>query len=314
MSMQAPRDEPEARGSIPPLAVQETFRRDVDPRESILEFGYAFLPGVLDRSAVLRVRRELLTCAADGGWLAPGTVPEDGVPGADIPDQSDLESSRPVLRAMQQVEALHALGDQPGLTDVVHDVLGEPCFRYPSVVHRLKFPGDKPTPPHPDWYFLQGSPDSLTAWVPLGDVVAVSGGLAVLAGSHRLGLYWSDWKDPGDAPVRWHGGDFHAGDVLLFHGLTVHASLPNTGTSVRASADFRYQSLRDSVHEAWTVPHFGVGTWEEIRAGWTGDGSRAWEDMPISVTSQREDDVGALVGRCVPRLFPLHPPTGPDPT
>lgn len=294
--------------SIPPVEVQAPFRTDLAPRESIVELGYAFLPGVLDRDEVLRVRTQLLECAADAGWLAPGTAPQDAVAGPEIPDQADLDACRPVFRAMQRVEGLHALGNQPALQDAVEAVLGEPFFRYPSTVHRLKAPGSKPTNPHPDWFFLQGSPDSLTAWVPLGDLPASAGGLVVLAGSHRLGLYWSDWTGVADPSVRWHGGDYRAGDVLLFHGLTVHASLPNDGPTVRVSADFRYQPLRDPVHEAWTVPHFGVGSWDEIAAGWARPDARYWEQLPMTVTREREEDLQALAGRCRPRLFPVQPP------
>ncbi|MBW3560975.1 MAG: phytanoyl-CoA dioxygenase family protein [Actinobacteria bacterium] len=245
--------------------------------------------------------------------MAPGTDPADGIPAAAVPDQDDLDAVRPVLREMQRIEALHALGHQPRLLAAVDAVLDEPFFRYPSTVHRLKFPSGKPTPPHPDWYFLQGSPDSLTAWVPFGDLDASAGGLAVLAGSHRRGLYWSDWKGTHDPDVRWHGGDFQAGDVLLFHALTVHASLPNTVTTVRASADYRYQPLRDPVHEAWMVPHFGVGTWDEIADGWTGPHARYWEGLPVTVITDREEDVERLVGRVRPRLFPLdRPPRAGD--
>lgn len=302
-----PRAKSSVSTAMPPVAVQEAFCTDLGPRESLIELGYAFLPSALERNQVLQVRRQLLEHAADAGWLAPGTAPDDAVPTAVVPDQSDLEACRPALRAMQKVEALHALGDSAGLTQVVQEVLGEPFFRYPSTVHRMKFPGEKPTSPHQDWYFLQGSADSLTAWVPLGDLAATSGGLVALAGSHRLGLYWSDWTDVEDPSIRWHGGDYRAGDVLLFHGLTVHASLPNTGSTVRASADFRYQPLRDPIHEAWTVPHFDVGTWDEIAADWTRPGARQWEDLPITVVRDREDDVDLLRGRCRPRLFPLAP-------
>lgn len=292
---------------IPEISVQEPFRTDLPVRESIIELGYAVLRGVLDRDDVLELRRQLLEIAHDAGWLAAGSDPMDALPSASAPEQAENETTRPVWRRMQRIEALHALGHAPALLDAIAEVYGdEPFFRYPSTVHRLKFPDSPPTWAHADWSSLQGSPDALTAWVPLGDVEADAGSLATLAGSHRLGAYRSDWHRTDDPDIRWHGGEFRAGDVLLFHVLTVHASLPNRAGGIRVSMDHRYQPLRDPVHRAWTVPHFGIGTWDEIAEGWTGPHAREWERLPLTVTDDREDDPEQLAGRCRPRLFELR--------
>ena len=45
----------------------------------------------------------------------------------------------------------------------------------------------------------------------------------------------------GSAERDWASAAYHPGDVLLFHCLTPHAALPNTGTALRLSGDFRWQ-------------------------------------------------------------------------
>lgn len=58
----------------------------MEPWKSICQLGYAHLPGVLDREAVLATRRELLGHVAEDGWLASGTEPADEIPGPVVPD------------------------------------------------------------------------------------------------------------------------------------------------------------------------------------------------------------------------------------
>jgi ectoine hydroxylase-related dioxygenase (phytanoyl-CoA dioxygenase family) len=79
----------------------------------------------------------------------------------------------------------------------------------------------------------------LTTWIPLAEVPAALGGLAVRPGGHR------------ERPRRprllagsergWSTADYRPGDVIIFHCLTPHAALPNTGYRLRLSADFRWQ-------------------------------------------------------------------------
>lgn len=290
---------------VRPVRVDESFTTGIPPERAIINHGYAYLPGLLDRNAVLDVRTQLLEHAAAAGWLADDTDPVEGIPGPVPHNADDMEDVRPVYRQMQATEAFHVLGHDDALTEVVGAVLDEEFVCLPSKVHRLKFPEDDatPTPPHPDWYFLQGSPDCLTAWVPLGDCPVELGGVAVLAGSHRLGLFWSDWTET-SADIAWHGGDFQAGDVLLFHSLTVHGALPHASPKLRLSADYRYQPLRDPVPTAWMVPHYDVGGWDRMYRGWSrGDLQRYWEHLPITVTPDREENVERLAGRCRSRLW-----------
>jgi hypothetical protein len=44
-----------------------------------------------------------------------------------------------------------------------------------------------------------------------------------------------------DIPPPWLTTDYHPGDVLIFHNLTLHWALPNTSDRVRLSIDTRAQ-------------------------------------------------------------------------
>jgi hypothetical protein len=69
----------------------------------------------------------------------------------------------------------------------------------------------------------------------------------------------------------WRGGDFNAGDVLLFHGMTVHRGTPNLSNSIRLSMDARYQRARDPIVEEALMPVGDIWTWDQIYGDWKSD-------------------------------------------
>jgi ectoine hydroxylase-related dioxygenase (phytanoyl-CoA dioxygenase family) len=79
----------------------------------------------------------------------------------------------------------------------------------------------------------------LTSWIPLIDVPVRIGGLAVQPGGH-LGPPRPP-RPLGAAEPGWATTSYEPGDVILFHCLTPHAALPNTGSALRISGDFRWQ-------------------------------------------------------------------------
>ena len=90
--------------------------------------------------------------------------------------------------------------------------------------------------------------EMITAWFPLTDASAEAGCLQVLPGSHRGGMvcHCPDSAGelgipkkllPAEEPVPL---PMKPGDVLFLHRRLLHASLPNTGETVRWSFDLRY--------------------------------------------------------------------------
>ncbi len=104
------------------------------------------------------------------------------------------------------------------------------------------------------------------------------GGLAIARGSHRDGVRDFTVSNGAGAmevidPLEgsWVSGPLEAGDVLIFHSLTVHKGLPNLTDQLRLSLDNRYQRASEPICERCLVPYAGCGSWDEIYAGWPSD-------------------------------------------
>jgi len=74
-------------------------------RARLLDDGYLYLPGFLDRDAVLEARHEILCRMADAGYLAAGSAPDDALP-RPRPDRallSDIAKESASLMSLQDV-------------------------------------------------------------------------------------------------------------------------------------------------------------------------------------------------------------------
>lgn len=216
-------------------------------RARVRRDGYAFFRALLDRDVVLATRRLVLARCAARGWLRAGAgdaAPREGL------RLGLVESELIALQADVQVAPeWRALAESWALRDAVSRVAcGAVASGYGDVC-RLTTPHtpELTTPPHQDHHFTRCTPCLWTAWIPLGDCPAALGGLQVLPGSHRAGVWAHEGEReactgvrvPDDA--RWRGGDYRCGDVLVFGAMTVHRARPNVADGVmRLSADFRF--------------------------------------------------------------------------
>jgi hypothetical protein len=199
--------------------------------------GYVFLRGLLPadpvRAAGDRVAAELRA----GGWSAAGS------PGLK-PGAGPLEAlADPSYRAAVMSRAFNALPYQASLRATVRRILGPGAFSYPVKVLRAVPPESLSARTtgryiHCD-YLGAGVQDMLTSWIPLADVPAELGGLAVRPGGHRERPRRPRPLSAGERG--WASTDYRPGDVIIFHCLTPHAALPNAGRRLRLSADFRWQ-------------------------------------------------------------------------
>jgi ectoine hydroxylase-related dioxygenase (phytanoyl-CoA dioxygenase family) len=252
-------------------------------RVRLAEEGYLLLRGVLPRERVAQVRAGVYAALDAADWLAPGSTLAAPVP----TPRAVREGGEGYLDAyvgIQRSQAFHELAHEPALVGLLGRILDEPLLVHPRKIARTSLPKDAEyTPPHQDFRLIQGSVDTLTTWVPLGDCPSSLGGLRMLSGSHRQGLRDADaGRGPGglcvdvaDDDPGWASTDYHAGDVIVFTSLTVHGALPNTDDWLRFSADFRYQPLQDPVLEASLGPHYApqVPGWDVLTEGWTSSSS-----------------------------------------
>jgi uncharacterized protein YukE len=82
-----------------------------------------------------------------------------------------------------------------------------------------------------------------------------------------------------------------AGDVLIFHSLTVHAAGPNLSDRLRLSLDCRFQDARRVLNPANLVFAGESGkSWEKTYAGWNSDDLKFyWTKIPLTLKPTRDE-------------------------
>ena len=258
--------------SSPLLADGKALARRLD------EDGYLLIKGLLPRAAVLRVRAKFLEAVAAAGWLEAGADVDAAI--AD-PAKACVDPEAPfidVLRRFYRSEEAHALKLHQNIMGLFERLFGEPVLAHPLLIPRCIFP-QRPeftTPAHQDYPHIQGTTETLSLWLPLGDCPAKMGGLAIARGSHHEGVRaFTVSSGAGGMAVidplagSWVASPLEAGDALIFHSLTVHKGLPNLSDRLRLSLDNRYQRAAEPVCERCLQPYAGCGSWDEISAGWS---------------------------------------------
>ena len=270
---------------LSPAAWGELRRTDAktdrgEMRDRLAEDGYLFLPGYLNREEVLGARRDVVDLMASEGWDQSGNEPA-GTPPWELKTRLPgmAKQSRPLQRLLY--------GQR--MTILYEHLFGETVRHFDYTWLRVVRPAHG-TKPHMDSVFMnRGTPRLLTAWVPLGDISTVLGGLAILEGSHRLedvkndyggrdvDTYCEDSPDAGThagrEPMSWDGtlssdpvglreqlglrwltNDYRAGDLVTFTMHTVHIGLDNNADCLRLSCDVRYQPASEPVDPRWIGP------------------------------------------------------------
>jgi hypothetical protein len=251
-------------------------------RERMLESGYLYLPGYLDRELVLEARKSVTDRLAAEGLTDPSYLPDEAValPDSGLKFKPDLAHDN---------EPLHRLLYSGRMMEFYERFLGGAVRHYDFTWMRVVSPGYG-IYPHGDIVFMgRGTHNLYTAWTPLGDISFELGGLMVLEGSNNLGRIRDDYakKDvdeycenvPGEEehaknpemngwrwdgsiskdPVevreqlggRWLTGEYRAGDLLTFSTYTIHASIDNHSNRIRLSSDSRYQLASAPIDERW---------------------------------------------------------------
>ena len=252
-------------------------------RQQMADDGFLFFRGLLPADEIVALRRNILQICDNHGWIAPGAELMDGIadPSADAMEPFCGVGVPPEAYGdVQCLESFHRLAHNPRLVAMLGQLFDETVLVHALKIARLMIPakGNAPTPAHQDHIFIQGTKTVYTCWMPLGDCPRELGGLSVLRGSHKLGVLPVRAAEgaggrhvilDNDVDQEWFQSDFNVGDVLVFHSLTVHKSIPNlTENRIRLSVDYRYQPPSLPIEEQSITPHCNVLPWEEIYAGW----------------------------------------------
>mgnify|MGYP002725692938 CR=1 FL=1 len=268
-------------------------------RQRASEEGCLFFKGLIEPDAILNVRHQVLTICRKHGWLDESSPMEDGVvkAGMSVIEGGDKRWQEFYCDILK-LHDFHALSLHPSIMAMFEKLFAGKVLPHPRNICRAMFPESRAysTPPHQDHFYIGGSEDTWTNWMPLGDCPVELGSLAVAPGTHRAGMFavhkaqgagghGVDVED--DRP--WYTGDIMCGDVLILHSHTVHQGRDNlSGNRLRLSVDYRYQPASDPVRSDSLLPHMGWVTWEEIYAGWDEDDPMKyyWEDWGLKVVDR----------------------------
>jgi ectoine hydroxylase-related dioxygenase (phytanoyl-CoA dioxygenase family) len=271
-------------------------------RDRAAQNGYLFFKQFLPKTDVLALRAEMLSVVGYYGWRQAG---QDALGGlidvaalSKMPDEkmrTDIGVSISAYHDVQKLEAFHRLPHHPLLLSLYRLLLGKEILVHPRHIARMitAHPSVFPTPPHQDFPLIQGTPNTWTCWIPIGDCPRPLGGLTILKGSHRNGyLPIQPAKGAGGIAVplcpyevEWVEGDFEAGDILTFPSYTIHKALRcQWKDHIRLSMDVRFQAIDEPVEAKSLLPHCDL-TWEQIYANWEQDDLKYyWQKLPLELT------------------------------
>lgn len=263
-------------------------------RERLARDGYLFFHRLIDPAWIMALRREILLVLSRAGWLDPETNIDDARPRLPARHEGD-DHFWEGYAAVLELEQLHQVPYNDAVLTMMRTLIGEEVLVHPRKMMRIVYPraldAISTTLPHQDYRYVQGSADAFTNWIPLGNCPREMGGLRILRGSqekgnarvigggggHRCSAVDVDEHDP-----NWVTVDYQAGDVLVFHSLTVHAGMDNQTDRLRLSVDCRIQPARDPVSVSETTPPYQphIPDWSELARNWA---SMRWIGLPDDV-------------------------------
>jgi ectoine hydroxylase-related dioxygenase (phytanoyl-CoA dioxygenase family) len=270
-------------------------------REEMGARGYVLIRGILAHEAVNSVLSDVTDVLAAADWLLPGHDPKEHMAKADAACGDPDPAFKRVYQEVFNLESFHALPHDRALRAVMKMLVGEQPLVHPKPIGRLIFPHCERlvTHAHQDYEFMGGDPEFFTVWIPLHDCPIDVGPLRILEGSHRFGVQRHEHESlhvpeiPEGAAVGdgWVEGDVRAGDVLIFHSLTVHAASPNYSDRIRVSMDCRFQDSRRVLNPANLVFAGESGkSWEKTYAGWQSDALKFyWKKMPLTLRPSKTE-------------------------
>ncbi len=169
---------------------------------------------------------------------------------------------------IQHLISLHQLG----LDDKIVNILKQLGLGFPNICTRPMFYFNASKlakkqvywkmDPHQDWRSMQGSLNSMVAWVAMCDIDISLGTLEIVPGSHLEGLKATEMVDSfGLVPEsaikdKFIPVEVKKGDVLFFSSFLVHQSGNNsTENGIRWSCHFRYNDMQEKDYISRGFPH-----------------------------------------------------------
>jgi ectoine hydroxylase-related dioxygenase (phytanoyl-CoA dioxygenase family) len=261
--------------------------------------GYVLIRELLPRDAVRSVLADVTRVLTAAGWLLSGHEPLERIADSGAACGDPDPAFKRVYQEIFNLESFHALPHQPALRKVMEMLVGNQVIVHPKPIGRLIFPDCERliVHAHQDYEFMGGDPEFFTVWIPLHDCPVEVGPLQILEGSHRFGvqrherdnLHVPEIADGAVAGDEWAGGHMNAGDVLIFHSLTVHAASPNRSERLRVSLDCRFQDAGRAINPSNLVFAGESGkSWNKTYSDWQSNELKFyWENIPLTLNPSK---------------------------
>jgi ectoine hydroxylase-related dioxygenase (phytanoyl-CoA dioxygenase family) len=261
--------------------------------------GYLMIRGILPTDDINLLLGKMLEIVDAAGWLSPLHERLARIVNPKAACGESDPSFKCIYEQIFSLESFHALAHHPNLRNVMNMLVGPQLLVHPKPIGRLIFPHfDRfVIQAHQDHQSIAGDSESFTAWMPLHDCPEELGPLQIMEASHLFGLQETDPKTGiiSKESVRggdWVGGRINAGDVLIFHSLTVHAASSNISNQLRISMDCRFQDYSRAINPMNLVfpGSSGGRSWEKTYADWRSDSLKFyWKQMPLQLNPSRNE-------------------------
>ena len=270
-------------------------------QDEINSRGYVLIRDLLPKATVCTVLDDVTRILSAARWLVPGRNPWERVADSEAACGDPDPIFKRIYQQVFNLESFHALPHNLELRKAMTMLVGEDLLVHPKPIGRLIFPHCERlvVHAHQDYEFMGGDPEFFTAWIPLHDCPSEVGPLRILEGSHRHGIQHHERANLHVPEIafenavgdEWVGGDVNAGDVLMFHSLTVHAASPNVSLQMRLSLDCRFQDARRAINPSNLVYAGESGkSWEKTYTGWQSDELKFyWKNMPLNFQPSKEE-------------------------
>jgi ectoine hydroxylase-related dioxygenase (phytanoyl-CoA dioxygenase family) len=282
----------------------ELHAADINPealRSEIDTEGYALIRNLIPQDSIRSVLADVTRILSTENWLSPTADPLQRIPQHGVAYGDPDPVFKGVYQDVFNLESFHALPHQPALQRAMKMIVGDQLLIHPKPIGRLIFPNCEHlvVHAHQDYEFMGGDSEFFTVWIPLHNCPTDMGALRILEGSHRYGIQHHQRENlhvpeiPLDrvAGNDWVGGDLNAGDVLIFHSLTVHAASPNISQQMRLSLDCRFQDARRVLNPSNLVFAGESGkSWEKTYSGWKSDTLKFyWKNIPLTFNPSKAE-------------------------
>ncbi|MGB6975383.1 MAG: phytanoyl-CoA dioxygenase family protein [Terracidiphilus sp.] len=268
-------------------------------RQEVEERGYILIRNLLPQDDLVRVLADASQVLERAGWLLPGFDPLERIAKISAACGDPDPAFKQAYQQVFNLESFHSLPHHPALRRVMKMVVGDRLLVHPKPIGRLIFPNCErlTVHAHQDYRFMGGDTECFTVWIPLHGCPPSVGPLRILEGSHRFGylpheetnLHVPEIRGGAAAEENWVGGQINAGDVLLFHSLTIHAASPNLSNQLRISLDCRFQDYVRIFNPANLAFAGESGkSWEKTYAGWRSETLKYyWKSLPLEFKPSR---------------------------